>query len=500
MSSTSVPPMSQAERANSRNAVIAGFLGWTLDAFDFFILTYVLAQVASEFHKTVAEMTFTITASLMMRPVGAILFGLMADRYGRRLPLMVDVLFYSAVEVLSGFAPSFRVFLILRLLYGIGMGGEWGVGASLAMESVPAKWRGMLSGLLQEGYALGNLLAAVAFWTVFPHWGWRPMFFIGGLPALLTLFIERNRPENPADDRPTPDMVDGHIRQYRQMALGILDRYEADLKDYFALLDVALNEHLLVVALDGASDEHLLTYESPLYVNDRSTPLQGLWRTLRASGEGYYVQYTTSIPSTLRSYHLIFESAPGVDISRIFLSTDADSRSVTSLAADLTFLADRLGSQKRTPMDEPAKKLMELEAQTALRRLAELVRRRRWEASHAGIALPERYLPASLGLTHAAVAGEASVGPDGSINNSILKHPQVSPEKLRCAARELVDQELLSDLSLERDPVTNRAHAYWRRTPERSVNSGPIEIQAGAILQDATGAGPRISLKSRTSI
>jgi hypothetical protein len=312
--------------------------------------------------------------------------------------------------------------------------------------------------------------------------------------ALLTLFIERNRPENPADDRPTPDMVDGHIRQYRQMALGILDRYEADLKDYFALLDVALNEHLLVVALDGASDEHLLTYESPLYVNDRSTPLQGLWRTLRASGEGYYVQYTTSIPSTLRSYHLIFESAPGVDISRIFLSTDADSRSVTSLAADLTFLADRLGSQKRTPMDEPAKKLMELEAQTALRRLAELVRRRRWEASHAGIALPERYLPASLGLTHAAVAGEASVGPDGSINNSILKHPQVSPEKLRCAARELVDQELLSDLSLERDPVTNRAHAYWRRTPERSVNSGPIEIQAGAILQDATGAGPRDAL------
>jgi MFS transporter, SHS family, lactate transporter len=198
MSSTSLAPMSQAERANSRNAVIAGFLGWTLDAFDFFILTYVLAQVASEFHKTVAEMTFTITASLMMRPVGAILFGLMADRYGRRLPLMVDVLFYSAVEVLSGFAPSFRVFLILRLLYGIGMGGEWGVGASLAMESVPAKWRGMLSGLLQEGYALGNLLAAVAFWTVFPHWGWRPMFFIGGLPALLTLFIRAKVKESEA--------------------------------------------------------------------------------------------------------------------------------------------------------------------------------------------------------------------------------------------------------------------------------------------------------------
>jgi SHS family lactate transporter-like MFS transporter len=198
MSATSLPSMSPAERANSRNAVIAGFLGWTLDAFDFFILTYVLTQIAAEFHKSVAEMTLTLTASLVMRPVGAILFGLMADRYGRRIPLMVDVIFYSAVEVLSGFAPSYRVFLILRLLYGIGMGGEWGVGASLAMESVPVKWRGILSGVLQEGYALGNLLAAVAFWTVFPHWGWRPMFFIGGLPALLTLFIRAKVKESEA--------------------------------------------------------------------------------------------------------------------------------------------------------------------------------------------------------------------------------------------------------------------------------------------------------------
>ncbi|HXQ27391.1 MAG TPA: MFS transporter [Candidatus Acidoferrales bacterium] len=190
--------MSPEQRANSRNAVLAGFLGWTLDAFDFFILTYVLVQVGAEFHKSVAQMTMTITASLMMRPVGAVIFGLLADRYGRRLPLILDVLFYSVVEVLSGFAPTYRTFLILRLLYGIGMGGEWGVGASLAMESVPAKWRGVLSGVLQEGYALGNLLAAVAFWTVFPHWGWRPMFFIGGLPALLTLFIRAKVKESDA--------------------------------------------------------------------------------------------------------------------------------------------------------------------------------------------------------------------------------------------------------------------------------------------------------------
>jgi MFS transporter, SHS family, lactate transporter len=198
MSTASLPAMSPADRANSRNAMLASFLGWTLDAFDYFILTYVLGQVAAEFHVSDVSIPFTLTASLMMRPVGAIIFGLLADRYGRRIPLMVDVIFYSVVEVLSGFAPSYRVFLILRLLYGIGMGGEWGVGASLAMESVPVKWRGILSGVLQEGYALGNLLAAIAFWTIFPHWGWRPMFFIGGLPALLTLFIRAKVRESEA--------------------------------------------------------------------------------------------------------------------------------------------------------------------------------------------------------------------------------------------------------------------------------------------------------------
>jgi SHS family lactate transporter-like MFS transporter len=118
-----------------------------------------------------------------------VLFGLMADRYGRRLPLMLDIIFYSVIEVLSGLAPNYKVFLVLRLLYGIGMGGEWGVGASLAMESVSPKWRGILSGFLQEGYALGYLLAAAVYSVVFPHWGWRAMFLLGGLPALLSLFV-----------------------------------------------------------------------------------------------------------------------------------------------------------------------------------------------------------------------------------------------------------------------------------------------------------------------
>jgi SHS family lactate transporter-like MFS transporter len=189
---------SSDQRANARNALIAGFLGWTLDSFDYFILTFVLVQIGAEFHRSIVDMSWTITGGLLARPIGAIIFGLMADRYGRRLPLMIDVLLFSIFEVLCGFAPTYRSFLILRLLFGVCMGGEWGVGASLAMESVPAKWRGMLSGLLQEGYALGFLLASVAFWTIFPHWGWRSMFFIGGLPALLVLFIRTKVKESEA--------------------------------------------------------------------------------------------------------------------------------------------------------------------------------------------------------------------------------------------------------------------------------------------------------------
>jgi SHS family lactate transporter-like MFS transporter len=196
---------SVSDRANQRNAVLAGFLGWTLDAFDFFILTLVIEDVAASFGKTRPQIALAITLTLAMRPVGAIVFGLMADHYGRRLPLMLNVIFYAVISVLCGLAPSYGVFIGLRMLFGIGMGGEWGVGASLALESAPARIRGLLSGLLQEGYAIGNLLAALAFRTIYPianaHYpgnGWRVMFFIGGLPALLSLFIRARVKESEA--------------------------------------------------------------------------------------------------------------------------------------------------------------------------------------------------------------------------------------------------------------------------------------------------------------
>jgi SHS family lactate transporter-like MFS transporter len=170
-------------------AVLAGFLGWSLDAFDFFLVVMTLPHIGAEFHKSDSEMALALTLTLVFRPVGALIFGLLADRYGRRIPLMIDLVFYSIIEVASGLAPNYATFLILRALFGIGMGGEWGVGASLIMEKVPARFRGVLSGILQEGYAFGYLGAAMAYKFVYPHWGWRPLFFIGGVPALLAIFV-----------------------------------------------------------------------------------------------------------------------------------------------------------------------------------------------------------------------------------------------------------------------------------------------------------------------
>ncbi|MGA2185032.1 MAG: MFS transporter [Bryobacteraceae bacterium] len=175
--------------SDHRAALVASFLGWTLDAFDFFLVVYCLTAIGKEFHRSDAEVALTLTLTLAFRPVGAFIFGLLADRYGRRMPLMLDLVFYSVVEVLSGLAPTFTTFLVLRALFGIGMGGEWGVGASLAMEKAPRRLRGVLSGLLQQGYAVGSLLASLCFFALFERVGWRPLFFIGGLPALLAIFV-----------------------------------------------------------------------------------------------------------------------------------------------------------------------------------------------------------------------------------------------------------------------------------------------------------------------
>jgi SHS family lactate transporter-like MFS transporter len=184
--------------SEQKHVVAATFLGWTLDAFDFFLLVFVLKDIAQEFNTDITNVTFAILLTLAARPIGAYLFGRAADRWGRRPTLMIDVLLYSAIEFASGFAPSLTVLLVLRTIFGIAMGGEWGVGASLTMESIPPQARGFVSGLLQSGYPAGYFLASIVYGLLYQYIGWRGMFMVGVIPALLVFYIRRKVPESPS--------------------------------------------------------------------------------------------------------------------------------------------------------------------------------------------------------------------------------------------------------------------------------------------------------------
>ncbi len=181
-----------------RHAFLASFLGWSLDSLDFFLLVFCIPAIAAEFHAEISSVAEAVFLTLVFRPVGAVLFGAMADKWGRKPTLMVNIVAYSAVELSCAFAPSLHTLLILRALFGVAMGGVWGVGAALAFESLPSEGRGIFSGLLQEGYAVGYLLAAAAYGALF-HWiGWRGLFIVGAAPALVAFFVERKVEESPA--------------------------------------------------------------------------------------------------------------------------------------------------------------------------------------------------------------------------------------------------------------------------------------------------------------
>jgi MFS transporter, SHS family, lactate transporter len=215
----------ESEMKGWKFAVASGLLGWVLDAFDFFVLVFLFDTLAARFHVSKASVVYTLTLTLAMRPVGALFFGALADRFGRKLPLIFCVLYFSCCTVLTGLAPTFWVFVLFRALYGIGMGGYWGIGASYAMESLPRRFRGVLSGMLQAGYPMGYLLAAVAMQTVAPALGWRSVFFVGAPVALLVVALTLFAPESEAWKQHRPaSMKDifGALLHHKAMFLYLL--------------------------------------------------------------------------------------------------------------------------------------------------------------------------------------------------------------------------------------------------------------------------------------
>jgi len=242
--------------AVQRNTFIACFLGWSLDAFDFFILVFCVSAIGNDFHTKVSSVAEAIFITLAMRPVGAFLFGMMADRFGRRPTLMIDIIAYSIFELGSAFAPSLHTFLIMRALFGIAMGGEWGVGAALTFETLPTEGRGFFSGLLQEGYVVGYLLAALIYGTLFSVVGWRGMFVIGALPAFLVVYIRSKVEESPAWQK-------GRAQQKPESHLG---------RDVLAFLGSFLFLAVLMFAFNSFSHGTQDLYPTFLQKNHQFTP------------------------------------------------------------------------------------------------------------------------------------------------------------------------------------------------------------------------------------
>jgi hypothetical protein len=309
--------------------------------------------------------------------------------------------------------------------------------------------------------------------------------------AIQRLLTERRSPLPMPADSPTDGTVEGQGARHRSLALRVLGKYADELTDYFELFDIALDNDLLIVALDSEQEEHLLTYETPMHVDPDLPSRRRLSSVLRAGADGYQLEYRSHLPSGVPAYHLVVETEPGVEIRRMYLATDCDARTAATLHADLTVLAERLATERRAPGDRGANKILELQMQTTLRDLAELVRRRRWECAQAGFAAPAARMLAAGMLSRIAVGGDGVRGPDGTVDSSILIHPLLSPDALRQAADELYAEELFLDIALENDPTTSRAHATWRGAAGPVSGGAPIEVRAGMLLHDSSTTGPR---------
>jgi len=307
--------------------------------------------------------------------------------------------------------------------------------------------------------------------------------------ALVTLLTERSKPAVISKrGKRTEGTVSGFDAECRKAAWNIFIRYRSTLHEYMSLLDLAVNDYLLVVALDPSQDEHLLAFDSPLHVEVGRR--RSLFRQFRPTSGAYWVEYRTRLPANLRAYHLVAQTEETLEIDTMCLTSNADESIVSSLSADLRTVSSELQSERQRPTGRRGERIVELELQSCLRRLSELLRRRRWEASKANIELSEDALQAAKSLEHAAIAGEAVENVDREPYSSLFRHRLVTPERLSQAAAEIAQQQLHLDLSVENDPASPRAHVYWRRDPSRVDRRNSIQIFAEMFIRDNSGARP----------
>ncbi|WP_436658665.1 hypothetical protein [Micromonospora sp. URMC 103] len=311
--------------------------------------------------------------------------------------------------------------------------------------------------------------------------------------ALIALLTERSRPLNDGPDDPVRSFSLSSFDKSddpdsRELVLSLLREYESQLEPYFKLLDVALNDYLLVAALDVTKDDHLLSYDAPVHLRERA-PVQNWLRAWSRSTSGRYcVQYLAQIPAGLRSYHVVAETEAGVHIEAMSLVSDVDSPRAKDLGADLKSLAQRLRKHKsERPSD---RRLLELELQGALGRLSELFRSRQWDANEAGLDIGDDAFPETRRLVDRYLAAESLINAQDPGSTPLLNDRSLNPVMLERAAEALTEYDVGSDFSVENDPASSRAHAYWRRSLALPSTNGNTSVKCTLVLRDATGARP----------